>query len=259
MIRGVTREAYAVSCPALRNEEAQVGAMVTGIRRGDDVERADHERNEVARERLGLFEGDGLRACAVVLLGGHGGVRRRDIVLRHVEDELPGHLVARLVEARERAPRVGRLEEGVEVRAPIRLALHVDAAAALGVDAPSVAHREVRLPRRHVFIEHEADEVFASGNDVGRERGRRTDPRQLRVVHREADRVQPEDARRRQHVEVESRTPAEVLRSRVQPQLEVDARRPRHRRQAKGRGLPGRARRVSDARRGRRCARDGRR
>src|SRR5262249_25116756 len=114
-------------------------------------ERADRERDEIARERTRRREDD-RRLLFAGRLGHRRRIRGGDEAARHVERELPGRLEDRLVEAWERAPRVERLELREEIRVrPLPLA--EDAARALLFDAAGVVQCEPEETGREISLE----------------------------------------------------------------------------------------------------------
>ena len=111
------------------------------------------------------------------------------MVVPDVQRQLPRHLVARLVEARQRAPRADRAEEGVHVAAG-GLALAVDAAAAHAIDRRAECDVDRQRAGRELAIGREADEVIAAGDHargVAVERG---------AIDRQVGRVEPDHAGR---------------------------------------------------------------
>ncbi len=108
----------------------------------EHVERPDRERHEVRGDRLGL--GEVMFDVALVLALGHElGVRDDDVALGRADGDLPRVLERGLVEAGERAPRLGALELGEEVFVAALL-FEEHAAIFLLADLPRILHHELR-------------------------------------------------------------------------------------------------------------------
>ena len=111
-----------------------------GRARGHDVEGADSERDQIARQGLRPREEHLLGPAALVGLGEDRRVRHGDEIFRNVQRELPRNLECRLVEARERPPREDRLELAEDVPV-VSLPLPEEALGVLEVDAAPVGER----------------------------------------------------------------------------------------------------------------------
>src|SRR6202008_1267074 len=105
-LRGIT----ALRRLAPRRDDADFRVLRPGRPRIQVVEGTDAERDEVARQRLRLLEADHARPVRTRRLGLDRRVRDGGVPRRNSESQLPGNLVARLVEAGKGPPRIGGLE-----------------------------------------------------------------------------------------------------------------------------------------------------
>jgi hypothetical protein len=133
----------------------------------DKIKRADHERDEVARQRLRLGRHHSLHATGFFALDEYGRVGERYVFATNVERELPRDLEARLIEAGERSSRIEGLEERVRVPV-VALVVGVDAAAALAVDTGAVVDLQRCGAHVHRSRQHDADKVLVAGHDARR-------------------------------------------------------------------------------------------
>ena len=178
---------------ALRDDEVDRRLHATGGAVVDVLERPDHERDEVARQRLARRELDALHAVRLVGLAHDLRVAAGNVLFLDVKRQLPRHLVVRLVEARERAARIDRLEERVRVGLG-PFGLGVDALALHVIDRCAIRHLDRDRPDRQLLVGDQADELLAA-----RDHPRRMIP-DLRARDRDAARVQPDHAGRLHHL-----------------------------------------------------------
>src|SRR5262249_47742545 len=133
-------------------------ARLAGV---DDLEGTDGEGDEVARERLRGRELHRLPAVLRRGLAGLGRVREDELILRGLDRDRPRRLEAGLVEAGERAARVGRLELGEDV--PVAaLFLAIGALAVARRELAVVGHAHLPRARRERLAEAEADELLSA-------------------------------------------------------------------------------------------------
>ena len=165
--RGLHRPARVGAAP-LRDDDPDRHLVPAGRARGHDVERADRERDQVARQRLGPREDHLLHPAGLVRLGLDRRVGDGDETLRHVQRELPRDLEARLVEARERPPREDRLELAEHVPV-VSFPLSEEALRVLEVEAAFVGKRHGIFARRKISLKVNTDEVRARGRRLRRD------------------------------------------------------------------------------------------
>ena len=150
----------------MRDDDAHGHPVAARDAAVDELERADAEGDQVAGQRLSLAEDDALRRAldglALDRRVGDGGVCGGD-----VERELPRHLEARLVEARERGARVEGLELREQVAVVVALA-EEDAGAGREIHRPGVFEAQNRVAWLCGARELEPDEAVATGHDGGR-------------------------------------------------------------------------------------------
>ena len=175
--------------PAARHDNAERGVVRARVTRVNDVHRADGDRHQVARQGLRFRKFDRLHAARAGGLGKRRRVRESVIVLRNLERELPGHLVRRLVEAREGLSRRDVFELRIDVP-PVAVldlenALHI-----LAADLAFVVDVECRCARLNRLVERESHQVLRLCDCFGGKRP--TAHRQRSVLYRDLVGVQPE-------------------------------------------------------------------
>ena len=150
--------AYCASAARPFGTTMEIGVpFVAGAAGVDDVELPDRERNEIGRQRRRALESDLAPSGVARALRLDRHVRERAHVRGHRQRELPRRLAIRLVEARQHAARIHRLE--LRDRIPVAvffLAKETDRA--LPVHRSGEAQRQAS-PRR-------AGSTFANENPI---------------------------------------------------------------------------------------------
>jgi hypothetical protein len=216
----------------------------------DQLERADRERDQVARQRGGRREPDHL--APVDELGAHrGGVAQDDQPGRRGDLDQPRRLPARLVEARRRAAGVVGLELGEQVGPALDLLAEHPDRVVVG-DLAAVGQRHGGRPGRQRGRHHHADPLVGGVVDDRGRLGRATrDDRRRRDRQRRG--VEPDHPGRRRDRQLDLDLAGEVIGGRVDgerqavrgrrdPSRQAPARRRRRRWQGIGHRGAGRGR-----------------
>ena len=207
--------ANAVSCRFSGVVQVVIGtSRATAI--GLATSGADDQRDQVRRQRRRRREREPPPAAPVVVVADHLAVRYRDRLVGHARHAQPPHrLERRLVEAREQAPRVRRLE------LRDRDAARAVEAAQPRAERPAIGDAHGALARRQILGERQRHGLALGVRRRLRGDGRAAPTSALAVRHLQADRVHGDRAARGAQRDFDRQLAFEPVAVQVEAQVRV--------------------------------------